>query len=105
PFPPGGATDITARTLGQKLSEVLGQSVIIDNKPGANGSIGASFVARAAPDGYTLLVGSIGVFAINPVLYKELGYDPRRDFELLSVAVRTPNALATTPSVPASTVG
>jgi tripartite-type tricarboxylate transporter receptor subunit TctC len=104
PFPPGGASDITARTLGQKLSEGLGQTVVIDNKPGANGSIGAAFVAKAPADGYTLLVGSIGVFAINPVLYKDLTYDPRRDFDLLSVAVRTPNALVTTASFPAASV-
>lgn len=104
PFPPGGASDITARTLGQKLSEALGQPVIVDNKPGANGSIGASYVAKAPADGYTLLVGSIGVFAINPVLYKDLGYEPRRDFDLLSVIVRTPNALVATPSFPPNNV-
>ncbi len=104
PFPPGGATDITARSLGQKLSEVLGQAVVIDNKPGANGSIGAGYVAKAAPDGYTLLVGSIGVFGINPVLYKNLPYEPRRDFDLLSVIVRTPNALVTTASFPPNSV-
>ena len=104
PFTPGGSSDITARTIGQKLSEILGQAVIIDNKPGANGGIGATYVAKAAPDGYTLFVGSIGVFAINPVLYKDLAYDPRRDFDLLSVAVRTPNALVTTASFPPNTV-
>ena len=103
PFTPGGSSDITARTIGQKLSEILGQAVIIDNKPGANGGIGATYVAKAAPDGYTLFVGSIGVFAINPVLYKDLAYDPRRDFDLLSVAVRTPNALVTTASFPPNT--
>jgi tripartite-type tricarboxylate transporter receptor subunit TctC len=104
PFTPGGSSDITARNVGQKLSEILGQSVIIDNKPGANGSIGAAFVAKAPPDGYTLFVGSIGVFAINPVLYKDLAYDPRRDFDLLSVVVRTPNALVATANFPPNTV-
>ena len=104
PFTPGGSSDITARNVGQKLSEILGQSVIIDNKPGANGSIGAAYVAKSAPDGYTLFVGSIGVFAINPALYKDLSYDTRRDFDLLSVVVRTPNALVATPSFPPNTV-
>ena len=75
PFTPGGSSDITARTVSAKLQESLGQSFVIDNKPGANGSLGGKFVANAAPDGYTLFVGSIGVFAINQVLYKDLGYD------------------------------
>ena len=104
PFPPGGASDISARTIAQKLSESLGQTVIIENKAGANGSIGATTVAKAKPDGYTLLVGSIGVFSINPVLYKDPAYDPKRDFDLLSVIVRTPNALVTSPKFPANTV-
>ena len=104
PFTPGGSSDITARNVGQKLSEILGQGVIIDNKPGANGAIGATYVAKSPPDGYTLFVGSIGVFAINPNLYKDLAYDPRRDFDLLSVVVRTPNALVATASFPPNTV-
>jgi tripartite-type tricarboxylate transporter receptor subunit TctC len=104
PFTPGGSSDITARTIAQKLTETLGQGFVIENKAGANGSIGATYVAKAKPDGYTLFVGSIGVFAINPVLYKDLGYDPRRDFDLLSVAVRTPNALVANPKFPANTV-
>ena len=104
PFTPGGSSDITARNIGQKLSEILGQSVIIDNKPGANGGLGATYVAKAPADGYTLFVGSIGVFAINPVLYKDLAYDPRRDFDLLSVVVRTPNALVATANFPPNTV-
>ena len=104
PFTAGGSSDITARTVGNKLSEILGQPVIIDNKPGANGGIGAAFVAKAPADGYTLFVGSIGVFAINPSLYKDLGYDPKRDYDLISVSVRTPNALVTTASFPPNTV-
>jgi tripartite-type tricarboxylate transporter receptor subunit TctC len=104
PFTPGGSSDITARTVSQKLSEALGQSFIIDNKPGANGGIGAAYVAKSKPDGYTLFVGSIGVFAINPILYKDLPYEPRRDFELLSVAVRTPNALVAHPGFPPNNV-
>jgi tripartite-type tricarboxylate transporter receptor subunit TctC len=104
PFTPGGSSDITARTVAAKLQETLGQSFVIDNKAGANGGLGAKFVANAKPDGYTLLVGSIGVFAINPILYKDLGYEPRKDFDLLSVAVRTPNALVTRANFPANTV-
>ena len=104
PFTPGGSSDITARTIAQKLTEKLGQTFLVENKPGANGSIGAAYVAKAKPDGYTLFVGSIGVFAINPVLYKDLAYEPRRDFDLLSVAVRTPNALVANPKFPANTV-
>ena len=104
PFTPGGSSDITARTVAAKLQESLGQSFIIDNKPGANGSLGGKFVAAAAPDGYTLFVGSIGVFAINPVLYKDLGYHPLKDYDLLSVAVRTPNALVTRANFPANNV-
>lgn len=104
PFTPGGSSDITARTVSNKLQESLGQTFIIDNKPGANGSLGGKFVANAKPDGYTLFVGSIGVFAINPVLYKDLGYHPLKDYDLLSVAVRTPNALVTRANFPANTV-
>lgn len=104
PFTPGGSSDITARTVANKLQESLGQTFVIDNKPGANGSLGGKFVAAAKPDGYTLFVGSIGVFAINPVLYKDLGYHPLKDYDLLSVAVRTPNALVAHPGFPPNTV-
>ena len=104
PFPPGGSSDSTARTVQAKLSEKLGQVIVVDNKPGANSAIGATVTAKAKPDGYTMLVGSIGTFAINPVLYKDLQYDPRRDYDLLTVAVRTPNALVTRPDFPANTV-
>ncbi|HUP30371.1 MAG TPA: tripartite tricarboxylate transporter substrate binding protein [Usitatibacter sp.] len=102
PFTPGGSSDITARTIANKLQESLGQTFVIDNKPGANGGLGATFVKNAKPDGYTLFVGSIGVFAINEVLYKNLGYATQKDFDLLSVAVRTPNALVTSPMFPAN---
>jgi len=104
PFTPGGSSDITARTVAAKLQDALGQSIMIDNKPGANGSLGGKFVAAAPADGYTLFVGSIGVFAINPVLYKDLGYHPLKDYDLLSVAVRTPNALVTRANFPANNV-
>ena len=104
PFTPGGSSDITARTVAAKLQESLGQTFVIDNKPGANGSLGAKFVAASKPDGYTLFVGSIGVFAINQSLYKDLGYETKKDFDLLSVAVRTPNALVTRADFPANTL-
>ena len=86
PFPAGGASDMTARLVTPKLAETLKQSVIVDNRGGANGAIGATAMAQAAPDGYTLLVGSIGVFAINPALFKDLKYNPQKDFELISLA-------------------
>ena len=104
PFPPGGASDSSARTVSQKLSQQLGQTIIIDNRPGANGSIGATLASKAPADGYTLLVGSIGVFGINPVLYKELPYDPRKNMDLITVLVRTPNVLVANPKFPADTV-
>ena len=104
PFTAGGSSDIVARTLQTKISQRLGQPIIVDNKPGANGGVAAAYVAKAKPDGYTILVGSIGTYAINPVLYKDLAYEPRRDFDLLTVAVRTPNALVATPVFPPNTV-
>ena len=104
PFPPGGSSDVTARLVSKKLAERVGQSIVIDNKGGANGSIGATALKQAKPDGYTILIGSIGVFAINPALFKDLRYDPMQDFDLLSVAVRTPNVLVASPNFPANTV-
>jgi len=104
PFPPGGSTDTLARFMTQKMSEKLGQPVIVENKPGATGAIGATQVKRAAPDGYTLLCASIGVWAINPFMQKNLAYDPAKDFDLLTVAVRSPNILVTNPNLPAKDV-
>ncbi|WP_428685741.1 Bug family tripartite tricarboxylate transporter substrate binding protein [Reyranella sp.] len=104
PFPPGGASDMTARLLTKKLAERVSQSVVVDNRGGANGSIGAAALKQAKPDGYTFLVGSIGVFGINPALFKDLRYNPLEDFDLLSVAVRTPNVLVANPGFPANTV-
>jgi len=100
PFPPGGASDVTARLVSNKLSERIGKSVIIENRAGANGGLGAAGVKSAAPDGYTLLIGSIGVYAINPNMYKNLKYDPLKDFDLLSLLVRTPNVLVANPNFP-----
>jgi tripartite-type tricarboxylate transporter receptor subunit TctC len=105
PFPPGGASDVTARLTGNKLAERLGKSIFIENRAGANGGLGATGVKSAVPDGYTLLIGSIGVYAINPVLYKNLKYDPLKDFDLLSLLVRTPNVLVTSPDFPVNSAG
>jgi tripartite-type tricarboxylate transporter receptor subunit TctC len=104
PFPPGGSTDSIARIIGPKITQKLGQPWIVDNRPGATGAIGAGMVKRAAPDGYTLLVASIGVYSVNPVLQKNMAYDPSKDFDLLTVAVRAPNVLVANPHVPANTV-
>jgi tripartite-type tricarboxylate transporter receptor subunit TctC len=104
PFPPGGASDISARLIVQKMATRIGQNVIVDNRAGANGSIGATALKSAKPDGYTLLIGSIGVFGINPALFKDLKYDPLKDFDLLSLAVRTPNVLVANPDFPVNSV-
>jgi tripartite-type tricarboxylate transporter receptor subunit TctC len=102
-FPPGQATDLIARTAARKLQEALGQPVIVDNKPGAAGIIGSETVAKAAPDGYTLVVGSSGTMAINPSLYSKLPYHPLRDFEPISLLSVVPLFLAVNPSFPAKT--
>jgi tripartite-type tricarboxylate transporter receptor subunit TctC len=103
-FPPGGANDILARLVGAKLQEQWGQPVVIDNKPGANAIIATEFVARAAPDGYTLLVGASGAMAFNPGLYSKLPYDPVRDFEPVTMLGSFPLVFAVTPALPAQTV-
>jgi tripartite-type tricarboxylate transporter receptor subunit TctC len=104
PFAAGGTTDILARTVGEKLALALGQPVIIENKPGAGGSLGADFVAKAAPDGYTILGGTISTHAINATLYKELPYDPVRDFVPITLIARVPNMLVVNNDVPAKNV-
>ena len=93
PFPPGGSTDQVARAIGPKMTDKLKQSFIIDNKAGATGTIGATFVKRAAPDGYTFLVTSLGPLVITPHLIKGMQYDPLKDFDLITVAVQSPNVL------------
>jgi tripartite-type tricarboxylate transporter receptor subunit TctC len=90
PYPPGGGTDITGRAMAQKLSEFLGQSVVIDNKPGATGMIGAASVAKSAPDGYTVLFGAASEMAINASLFKNMTYDPRADFEPVTLVATFP---------------
>ncbi len=102
PFPPGGGTDIGTRILAQKLSEAWGQSVVVENKSGAAGIVGTEFTAKAAPDGYTLMMGNIGTHAINVSLYKKLPYDPVRDFVPVSHVAGLPLFLLIHPSVPAN---
>ncbi|WP_298925780.1 tripartite tricarboxylate transporter substrate binding protein [uncultured Ramlibacter sp.] len=93
PFPAGGASDQIGRIVAKALGDELKATVVVENRSGANGGVGAAVVAKAAPDGYTLLVGSIGVFAINAGLYSKLPYDPLKDFAPISVLVSTPNVL------------
>jgi tripartite-type tricarboxylate transporter receptor subunit TctC len=104
PFPPGGSTDILARAIGAKLGTALGQTVIIDNKPGAGGSLGASEVARAEPDGNTLLMGHIGTLAVNPALYPKLPYDPVKSFVPVAWVARVPNILVVNAKSPIKTL-
>ncbi len=100
-FGPGSTTDIVARLVAQKLGESLGQSVVVENKPGAGGNIGAQFVKRAAPDGYTVLVISVA-YAVNPSLYANAGYDPLKDFAPVILGPSTPNIITVHPSVQAN---
>jgi len=105
PFPPGGSTDSLARTLTVPLQAAFGQTFIVDNRAGATGTIGAGQVKRAAPDGYTLLVSSLGPFVIAPHLIKSMPYDALKDFDLLTVAVRAPNVLVVPAASPLKTLG
>jgi tripartite-type tricarboxylate transporter receptor subunit TctC len=104
PFPAGGATDVMARSLGQKLAERLSVAVVIDNRAGAGGGIGAETVANAAADGYTLLFATMGSLTINPNLYKNLRYDPVKSFEPISLTHSTSNLLVVNPSIKANSV-
>jgi tripartite-type tricarboxylate transporter receptor subunit TctC len=99
PYPAGGATDFFARLVFPKVGEALGQSVVVENRPGAGTAIGASEVARSAPDGYTLLLGDAGTYAFNPTLYKKLSYDPAKDFAPVSLTGRFALILAVNPSM------
>ena len=103
-FAPGGGTDILARVTAQKLTQAWGQSVVVENRPGANGNIGTDAVARAQPDGYTLLATSSGPFVIAPSLYPKLPYDPAKDFAPITLAVSYAYLLVAHPSVPARTI-
>jgi tripartite-type tricarboxylate transporter receptor subunit TctC len=104
PFPPGGGTDTGARLIAQKLSAKWGQQVVVDNKGGAAGQIGADLVAKAKPDGYTILMGNIGTQAINPSLYPKMPYDPDKAFAPVSLVAELPLAMMVNPAVPAKTV-
>ena len=104
PFPPGGSTDMIARTVGTKLQEKFGTSFIVDNKAGAGGTVGASAAKRAAPDGYTLFVSSLGPLVIGPHLIKSPGYDALKDFDYITVAVQAPNILTVPANSPHKTL-
>ena len=104
PFAPGGPADLLARLIGQKLSEDLGQQVVVDNRPGANTIIGAQAVARAKPDGYTLLMAIDGTLVMNPFLYSKLAYDPFKDFEPISQVAFIPSVLEANKDVPVNSV-
>jgi len=104
PFPAGGTTDILAREVGQRLSLSLGQSVVVDNRPGAGGNIGSELVAKSAPDGYTLLMATVGTHAINPSLYAKMPYDHVKDFAPVVLVAGVPNVLEVTPSLPVNSV-
>ena len=104
PFTAGGSTDIVGRTVGQIVQTSLGQPVVIENKPGAAGAVGAAFVAKAPADGYTLLGGTISTHAINSALYKNLPYDPLKDFEAVTLVGFVPNALFINPKLPVNNV-
>jgi tripartite-type tricarboxylate transporter receptor subunit TctC len=104
PFPPGGTNDIFARAIADKLGAALGVPVIIDNRGGAGGTIGSTAVARAAPDGYTLMTGHIGTLGVNPSLYPNLGYDPLTSFDYVAALGLVPNLLVVHPATPFETV-
>ena len=104
PYPAGGTSDILARTIGQKLQELWGQPVVIDNKPGATGNVGAEIVAKSPPDGYTLMLADIGSLAISPSVFSNLPFDPVKDFAPVLMVAYSPHILAVHPSVPAKDV-
>ncbi len=102
PYPPGGSSDIIARSIGQLISQELKQPVVIDNKPGANGNLGAELVARAQPDGYTWLLCDLGALAISPSIYAKLAFDPSKDLRGAAMLAYSPHMLVVHPSVPAN---
>src|SRR5688572_10351560 len=104
PFAPGGATDLIARAVGQKLTESMGQPVVVENRTGASGMLGADLVAKAPPDGYTLLMASTAEIAINPSLYEKMAYDPAKDLAPVTLAGITPLILVVNPNTPAKSV-
>lgn len=104
PFAPGGSTTIVGRGIAEKMSELLGEKIVIDNRPGAGGTVGTRAVAKSEPDGYTLLLGYTGTLAIGPSLYKNVGYDPRKDFAPIGMIGNAPNSLVVNPSFAPKTV-
>ena len=104
PFAPGGASDFVARIIGPKLGELLGASIVIDNKPGASGNIGMDAAAKAPPDGYTIYLGNIGTIAINPAIFPNLSVNPQKDFIAVTEVADVPSVLIANPSVPVNTV-
>src|SRR6266404_4154208 len=103
-FPPGGGTDVVARIVQPRLSELLGQAVVIDNRPGATGTVAAGQVAKAAADGYTIMMGHVSVNAIAPSLFANLPYDVNRDFAPIALAAAVPHLVVVHPSVPVATL-
>jgi tripartite-type tricarboxylate transporter receptor subunit TctC len=103
-FPPGGGTDLVARTIAPRLAERLAQQVLVDNRPGAGGNLGTEIVAKSAPDGYTMLMGSVGPLAINASLFARMPFDPLKDLAPVTLAASTPNILVVHPSLPVTTV-
>ena len=104
PFAPGGSSDVLARAIGQKLAEIWGQQIVVDNRPGAGGNIGAAETAHAEPDGYTLLLLDVGTITISPSIYSSLGYDTEKDFAPVTMVAVSPHALVVNPAVPVSSV-
>jgi tripartite-type tricarboxylate transporter receptor subunit TctC len=104
PFAPGGSTSIVGRVIADKMSQLLGQSIVVDNRPGAAGTVGTKYVAKCDPDGYTILLGYTGTLAIGPSLYRNAGYDPRKDFAPIGMIGNAPSSLVVHPSFPAHTV-
>jgi tripartite-type tricarboxylate transporter receptor subunit TctC len=104
PFAPGGSTSIVGRVIADKMSQLLGQGIVVDNRPGAGGTVGTKAVAKSEPDGYTILLGYTGTLAIGPSLYRNAGYDPRKSFAPIGLIGNAPSVLAVHPSFPANSV-
>ena len=104
PFPPGGSLDIAGRLIAQRLTDAWGQAVVVENKPGAGGNIGADFVAKSPPDGYTILLGALSTHAVNPSLYAKMPYDAAKDFAPITLIAITPNVLVVNAASPVNSV-
>ena len=104
PFPPGGGTDVNARIMAPRLTAALGQQVVVENRPGAGGMLGAELVAKSAPDGYNMVIATIGPIAINPSLYSKMTYDPAKELAPVSITGEVPNGLVVHPTLPAKSL-